>query len=144
MFMIHGLMSLLVAIASFFILAPSPSQTKKSWHKQGYYTDKDVKVVVNRIIRDDPTKATMHNRQALSFGLLWKSTKDYHLWPLYFVGLTFGLPGQYRSMQMGHASDGQKLTRFDLQPIPSVTISSSPCVCLASALLAGMLLSYLL
>jgi hypothetical protein len=35
----------------------------------------------------------MHNRQALTPALLWKSFKDYDLYPLYFIGLTFGIPG---------------------------------------------------
>jgi hypothetical protein len=34
----------------------------------------------------------MHNRQALTPKLLWKSACDYDLWPMYLLGLTFMLP----------------------------------------------------
>jgi hypothetical protein len=34
----------------------------------------------------------MHNRQALSPKLIWEALKSYHIWPLYFISLTFNLP----------------------------------------------------
>lgn len=34
----------------------------------------------------------MHNRQALTPSLVWKAVTDYHVWPLYFISLTFNLP----------------------------------------------------
>ena len=48
--------------------------------------------MVTRILRDDPGKATMHNRQAISPGLLWASLTDYDMWPVYLIGLTWTIP----------------------------------------------------
>ncbi|GAA5975659.1 hypothetical protein JCM10908_005233 [Rhodotorula pacifica] len=92
MFLIEGLITLVIGIASFFLLPPGPAQTKSRWRPNGYFTDREVKIIVNKVVRDDPAKATMHNRQALTPGLLWKSIKDYDLWPMYLIGLLFGIP----------------------------------------------------
>ena len=48
--------------------------------------------MVNRILRDDPSKGDMHNRQAISFRMFWDCIKDYHMWPIYLIGLSWLIP----------------------------------------------------
>lgn len=60
--------------------------------------------MVNRVLRDDPSKGDMHNRQGLSPGMFWECLKDYHMWPIYLLGLSWLLPSipitQYLTLQL--------------------------------------------
>jgi hypothetical protein len=49
-------------------------------------------LLTTAVIRDDPQKGGMYNRQGLSVKQIWHCTKDYDMWPLYALGLLFGLP----------------------------------------------------
>ncbi|CAF9910960.1 MAG: hypothetical protein GOMPHAMPRED_007247 [Gomphillus americanus] len=49
-------------------------------------------IVVNRVLRDDPGKGDMHNRQGIGLRGLWRAAKDYHLWPLYAIGVVVYIP----------------------------------------------------
>lgn len=60
--------------------------------KNGWFTEHEEKIMVNRILRDDPSKGDMNNRTGVNLPMLWKCLKDYDLWPLYLVGLTNYIP----------------------------------------------------
>ncbi|KAL4911340.1 hypothetical protein BDW74DRAFT_164867 [Aspergillus multicolor] len=92
LFLIEGLLTLLIGIWSIFQMAPSPTQTKAFWRPHGWFNAHEEKIMVNRILRDDPSKGDMHNREAITPKLLWRSLCDYDLWPIYAIGLTFGIP----------------------------------------------------
>lgn len=105
-----------IGIISWFYLPPSPTQTPSKFRgKEGWFNEREEKIskslpwpstrcpkpstinrltVVNRIFRDDPSKGDMHNRQALSFGMLWECLSDYHMWFIYIIGLTWLIPTQ--------------------------------------------------
>lgn len=92
LFLIEALISLVIGFLSFLFLVPGPTQTKTWWNPGGYFTEREEKIIVNRVLRDDPSKGDMHNRQALSLGMLWQSLKDYDLWPIYIIGILFEIP----------------------------------------------------
>jgi predicted MFS family arabinose efflux permease len=92
LFLIEGLITLIVGLSSFFMMPASAVQTKTWFRPNGWFTDREVAIVVNRVLRDDPSKGDMHNRQAIAPRRLWQAAKDYDLWPLYAIGVIAYIP----------------------------------------------------
>ena len=74
------------------MMPASAVQTKTWFRPKGWFTEREEAIVVNRVLRDDPSKGDMHNRQAITPQRLWNAMKDYDLWPLYVVGLIAYIP----------------------------------------------------
>ena len=87
MFIVEGVFTLIVGIASYFKMPASAVQTKKWYRKNGWFTEREEKIVVNRVLRDDPTKGDMHNRQPVTPKELVKAFFDFDLVPIYIVRL---------------------------------------------------------
>ena len=95
LFLIEGAITFCIGVASWGLMPASIVHTK-SWirGKEGWFTEREEKILVNRLLRDDPSKGDMNNRQAVTLDRLWKCVKDYDLWPLYLIGLTTYIPPQ--------------------------------------------------
>ncbi|CCF37160.1 major facilitator superfamily transporter [Colletotrichum higginsianum] len=122
LFLIEGAFTFLVGLASFFLMPQCPSKTKSWWNPKGYFTEKEEKIIVNSVIRDDPQKGGMYNRQGLSVKQIWECSKDYDMWPLYILGLLFGLPkypvNQY--LTLSFRGLGFNVIETNLLSIPNV------------------------
>jgi len=93
LFALEGILTAVIGVASWFYLPPSPTQTASYFRgKNGWFTKREETIMVNRILRDDPSKGDMHNRQGLTLKLLWKAISDFDLWPIYLLGFTWTLP----------------------------------------------------
>ncbi|THZ77675.1 retrograde regulation protein 2 [Aureobasidium pullulans] len=93
LFALEGCLTGIIGVISWFYIPPSPTQTASKFRgKDGWFNEREEKIMVNRVLRDDPSKGDMHNRQALSLGMFWKCLKDYHMWPIYLLGLTWMMP----------------------------------------------------
>ncbi|KAI1421900.1 major facilitator superfamily domain-containing protein [Xylaria sp. FL1777] len=125
LFLIEGLITGTVGILSFVMLPPGPTQTA-SWSrgKNGWFTAREESVMVNRIIRDDPSKGTMHNREPITLKLLWQSLADVDLWPLYAIGLTFNIPTFSPQLYLTLSLKGLGFTTFqtNLLTIPYLVL----------------------
>ncbi|KXH65659.1 phthalate transporter [Colletotrichum salicis] len=114
LFLIEGLLTLVIGIFGFLLMPAGPVNCelvsrekgvvlrKVSWtsaSQRPLLSEKDADkryreetILVNRVLREDPSKSSMHNREPITPRLLWDSLKDYDLWPLYILGLTFQIP----------------------------------------------------
>ncbi|TLD23016.1 hypothetical protein PspLS_07062 [Pyricularia sp. CBS 133598] len=93
LFMIEGLVTLIIGLLAFGLMPAGPCQTANWFRgKKGWFSEREEKIMVNRVLREDPNKSSMHNREPITPKLLWQSMKDYDLWPIYILGLCFQLP----------------------------------------------------
>jgi len=93
LFGIEGGLTFLIGVWAYFYLPAGPTQTAGGMRGKGWFSEREEVIIVNKVLRDDPTKSSMHNREGLSLKDLWLSITDYDLWPLYLLGLiTFIAP----------------------------------------------------
>ncbi|KAG8750415.1 hypothetical protein FRC12_012891 [Ceratobasidium sp. 428] len=93
LFLIEGAITASIGVISFFWLPASPTQTKGGLRgKDGWFSEREEVIMVNRVLRDDPTKGDMHNRQGLGLKDFWASITDYDNWGLYLLGLCVYIP----------------------------------------------------
>ncbi|CEP22079.1 unnamed protein product [Cyberlindnera jadinii] len=84
-FLVEGVFTFLIGVFSYFMMPASAAQTKTWYRKNGWFTDREEKIVVNRVLRDDPTKGDMNNREPVSLKELAMSFTDFDLLPIYIV-----------------------------------------------------------
>ncbi|KAL4753318.1 hypothetical protein BDW72DRAFT_210477 [Aspergillus terricola var. indicus] len=126
LFAYEGLLTGVIGIIAAFWMPASPTQTKGGFRgKNGWFTEHEEKIMVNRVIRDDPSKGSMHNRQAVTPRLLWHSLKDYHMWPIYILGFVWMIPytpeTNYLTLQL--RSQGFTTFQTNLLTIPAAVVS---------------------
>ncbi|EQB45872.1 hypothetical protein CGLO_15183 [Colletotrichum gloeosporioides Cg-14] len=93
LFLLEGIVTLIIGIFSWGLMPPGPCQTKNWFRgKNGWFSDHEEYIMVNRLLRDDPSKGDMHNREAVGPSQLFKVVKDWEQWPLYLIGLTTYIP----------------------------------------------------
>ena len=88
----EGAITFVVGFSSFFMMPASAAETKTWFRPNGWFTDRELSIAVNRVLRDDPSKGDMHNRQGITPRALLRSLQDYNLWPLYAIGLVAFIP----------------------------------------------------
>lgn len=121
LFLIEGLITFLIGMSAFYLMVPSAVQTKNWLHPKGWFTPREEKIVVNRVLRDDPSKGDMHNRQGLSLRMIAKALWDYDLWPIYAIGFIAYIPNATIAPYMTLSMKSLGFNRFDtnLLTIPS-------------------------
>ncbi|PCH38857.1 MFS general substrate transporter [Wolfiporia cocos MD-104 SS10] len=93
LFLIEGVITLSIGAVALVYLPPSPTQTASFFRgRDGWFTKREETVMVTRVLRDDPTKSDMHNRQSITLKLFWQSLTDYDMAPLYALGLMAFIP----------------------------------------------------
>uniref|UniRef100_A0A093VJ02 Putative transporter n=1 Tax=Talaromyces marneffei PM1 TaxID=1077442 RepID=A0A093VJ02_TALMA len=93
LFALEGLITGVIGIFAAFYMPASPTQTAGRFRgKSGWFSEREEKIMVNRVIRDDPSKGSMHNRQAITPKLLLEALFDYDMWPIYILGLVWLIP----------------------------------------------------
>ncbi|KAI0029490.1 major facilitator superfamily domain-containing protein [Vararia minispora EC-137] len=123
-YLIEGCLTAAVGVASFFMMPPGPTQTRAWFRPNGWFDEREEVIMVNRVLRDDPTKSSMHNRQGLSVHAIVKSVLDWRLWPLYALGITHmipsGPPQVYLTLSLRNL--GFNTTQSSLLSIPAYVV----------------------
>lgn len=93
LFLIEGVLTFVIGVFAYGLMPPGATQTKHWFRgKNGWFNEHEEKILVNRILRDDPSKGDMNNRQAVGVVQLWKVVTDWEQWPLYLIGLCAYIP----------------------------------------------------
>ena len=68
-------------------LPESPTNTKTILFRQGWYSEREKSIMVNRVLRDDPAKGLTALKEPARWQDIKKTWGDKSLWGLYLIGL---------------------------------------------------------
>ncbi|KAK9451835.1 major facilitator superfamily domain-containing protein [Limtongia smithiae] len=126
LFLIEGCITAVIGLLACLLMPPSPTKTA-SWFRgrNGWFSEREQIIIVNRVLRDDPSKGDMHNRQALTWKMIWRSLSDVDLWPIYIIGLVFGISSAPVStyLTLTLRSIGFSTFQVTLMNIPELVLS---------------------
>lgn len=102
LFGFDGLISGVIGIFAFFLLPASATQTPGLLRgKNGWFTEREERILVNRILRDDPSKGDMNNRTGVSLRGIYECIKEYDQLPIYILSffsmISYQPPSTYLS-----------------------------------------------
>ncbi|KAJ5167053.1 uncharacterized protein N7482_005834 [Penicillium canariense] len=92
LFLIEGLITLMIGITGMFYLPNSPTQTKSVLFRRSWYTERQEVIMVNRILRDDPSKGLTNIKERATLQDVLNAWSDKSMWGLYLIGLVAYIP----------------------------------------------------
>ncbi|KAI4650467.1 hypothetical protein J4E93_002823 [Alternaria ventricosa] len=92
LFLLEGLLTVIIAILSYLYLPTAPTSTKNVLWRQGWFTEREEVIMVNRILRDDPAKGLTALKEPATFRDIRAAWSDSSMWGLYFIGLVAYIP----------------------------------------------------
>jgi MFS family permease len=92
LFALEGGLTAIIGVLSWFYLPPSPCQTK-SWFrgKNGWFSEHEEKIMVNRILRDDPGKVCSRNQITVANFMLGRNAQPPRPHAVAAVGVSYRL-----------------------------------------------------
>ncbi|RMZ70176.1 major facilitator superfamily transporter [Pyrenophora seminiperda CCB06] len=92
LFLLEGLLTAVIAILSFLYLPAAPTNTTNVLWRNGWYTEREEIIMVNRILRDDPAKGLTALKEPATFKDIRAAWSDSSMWGLYLIGLVAYIP----------------------------------------------------
>ncbi|EAW22144.1 putative MFS transporter [Aspergillus fischeri NRRL 181] len=92
LFLIEGLLTFVIGLISFFYLPQSPTHTKSVLCLRSWYTEREEVIMINRLLRDDPSKGLTHIHDRATLTDILNAWSDKSMWGLYLIGLVAYIP----------------------------------------------------
>ncbi|KAJ0413757.1 major facilitator superfamily domain-containing protein [Aspergillus carlsbadensis] len=92
LFLIDGLITFVIGLFALFYLPRSPTHTKSLLYPKSWYTEREEVIMINRLLRDDPSKGLTELTEKATLSDVLNAWKDKSMWGLYLVGLVAYIP----------------------------------------------------
>ncbi|PYH83059.1 MFS transporter [Aspergillus uvarum CBS 121591] len=92
LFLIDGLITFAIGFLSLFYLPSSPTNTTSVLCPKNWYTEREEVIMINRLLRDDPSKGLTHINESATLHDIVSAWKDPSMWGLYLIGLVAYIP----------------------------------------------------
>ncbi|PWY89883.1 MFS general substrate transporter [Aspergillus heteromorphus CBS 117.55] len=92
LFLIDGLLTFVIGLISVFYLPSSPTNTKSVLCPRPWYTEREEVIMINRLLRDDPSKGLTHINSHATMRDILEAWRDPSMWGLYLIGLIAYIP----------------------------------------------------